>query len=89
MLGPTGRVPRDWSWAWAKGWPQTTCLVDCNLPTHNEQRIGLNGGKGLKAPTPPIPATEGSQMVEKITPGMEGQMYSSPADQAEPRGALA
>ena len=67
-------------------------MVDCNLTTQNEQRIGLKGGKGLKAPphpqTPP-PATEESQMVEQIMPGTEGQTNSSPADQAEPYGSLA
>lgn len=43
------------------------------MSTHNEQRIGLNRGKGLKEPPPPKPTTEISQMVEQIMPGREGQ----------------
>lgn len=79
---------RGWCSAQTKGWPQTTRLVDCSLPTHNEEKIGSKREKADGTPNPARPHPR-PQMVEQITPWMEGQTNSDPAHQAELYAALA
>ena len=81
-------TPRGWCLARTRGCTQTTRLVDCNLPTHNEEKIGSKREKADGTPNPPWPQPR-PQMVEQITPWTEGQTNSDPDHRAELYGALA